>query len=59
MRVAVGGIPIVTMLVAGLVMLAYPLTEDAYRRIVGEMAQRRAESPSAAASPPVGTEQRK
>ena len=28
-------------------------------RIVGEMAQRRAESPSAAASPPVGTEQRK
>jgi glucuronide carrier protein len=45
-RVAAGGIPIVTMLVAGVVMLAYPLTEQAYRGIVGDIAERRAENVS-------------
>lgn len=47
-RVAAGGIPIVTMLVAGAVMLAYPLTEKAYRRIIGEIAERRAGTASTA-----------
>jgi glucuronide carrier protein len=39
-RVAAGGIPIATMLAAGVIMLAYPLTEKAYRRILGDIAER-------------------
>jgi glucuronide carrier protein len=41
-RVAAGGVPAVTLLAAGAVMLAYPLTEKAFRGIVAEIAQRRA-----------------
>jgi glucuronide carrier protein len=40
-RVAAGGLPAVTLLAAGAVMLAYPLTEKAFRRIVAEIAERR------------------
>lgn len=43
-RVAAGGIPIVTLLIAGVVMLAYPLTEKMYRRIIGDLAERRADT---------------
>jgi glucuronide carrier protein len=41
-RVAAGGLPAVLFLVATAVMLAYPLTEKAFRRMIAEMAQRRA-----------------
>lgn len=41
-RIAAGGIPAVALAVAALIMLAYPLTEAVYRRIVRETAQRRA-----------------
>jgi glucuronide carrier protein len=58
-RVAVGLIPAVAILVAGLIMFAYPLTEDVYRRIVGETAERRAAgeaggAPGTAAGPAAG-----
>ena len=48
-RIAAGVVPAVVMLAAGGVMLAYPLTEKAFRLMVAEMAQRRA----AAELPPV------
>jgi glucuronide carrier protein len=41
-RVAAGGIPVATMLLAGVIMLAYPLTEKAYRAIIADVAERRA-----------------
>jgi glucuronide carrier protein len=41
-RVAAGAIPAVAMLGAGAVMLAYPLSQSALRRMVGEVAERRA-----------------
>jgi glucuronide carrier protein len=46
-RVAAGGIPAVTLLAAGAVMLAYPLTEKAFRRIVTATAERRAATAAA------------
>ncbi len=48
-RIAAGVVPAVVMLAAIGVMLAYPLTEKAFRLMVAEMAQRRA----AAEAPPV------
>ena len=50
-RVTAGGVPAVTLLAAGAVMLTYPLTEKAFRGIVGEIAERRA----AAAFTPAGS----
>jgi glucuronide carrier protein len=41
-RVAAGGIPALAFLAAGVVMVAYPLTERTVRRMVAEMADRRA-----------------
>jgi len=41
-KVAVGLVPAVAILIGALIMFAYPLTEDVYRRIVGETAERRA-----------------
>jgi glucuronide carrier protein len=41
-RVAAGAIPAAVMLAAAAVMLAYPLTEKALRRMVAEIAERRA-----------------
>jgi glucuronide carrier protein len=41
-RVAVGVIPAVAILIGALIMFAYPLTEDVFRRIVRETAARRA-----------------
>ena len=38
------GSPIVTLLIAGVVMLAYPITEKMYRRIIGDLAERRADT---------------
>lgn len=40
--VAAGAIPAVAILIGALIMFAYPLTEDVFRRIVGETAARRA-----------------
>lgn len=51
-RVAAGGIPMAAMLVAGGIMLLYPLTEDVYRRLVGELAERGAEDDDAGDVPP-------
>jgi len=41
-KVAVGVVPAVAILIGALIMFAYPLTENVYRRIVGETAERRA-----------------
>jgi glucuronide carrier protein len=41
-RVAAGGIPAATFVAAAAVMVAYPLTEKAFRRLVAELAERRA-----------------
>ena len=41
-RIAAGGLPAIVILLAALVMLAYPLSESSLRKIVQEMAQRRA-----------------
>jgi len=41
-RVAAGALPAAVMLGAAAVMLAYPLTERAFRTLIGELAQRRA-----------------
>ncbi len=41
-KVAVGLVPAVAILIGALIMLAYPLTEDVFRRIVLETAARRA-----------------
>ncbi len=41
-RVAAGVVPAVVILAASAVMLTYPLTEQAFRSLVGDMAQRRA-----------------
>jgi glucuronide carrier protein len=41
-RVAVGVVPAVAILIGALIMFAYPLTEDVFRRIVRETAARRA-----------------
>jgi glucuronide carrier protein len=41
-RVAVGLVPAVAILIGALIMFAYPLTEDVFRRIVQETAARRA-----------------
>jgi glucuronide carrier protein len=43
-RVAAGILPAVVILVATAIMLSYPLTEKAFRRLVAELAQRRAAS---------------
>jgi glucuronide carrier protein len=51
-RVAAGGIPVVTMLVAGVLMLAYPLTESRYRRIVLEIEARRSRAGSTPSGAP-------
>jgi glucuronide carrier protein len=48
-RVSAGAIPAVAMLAAAGVMLAYPLGEQALRRIVGELAKRRASGAETAA----------
>jgi Na+/melibiose symporter-like transporter len=40
--VAVGLVPAVAVLIGALIMFAYPLTEDVFRRIVGETATRQA-----------------
>jgi glucuronide carrier protein len=40
-RIAAGGLPAIVILAASAVMLAYPLTERVFRRIVGEIAERR------------------
>jgi glucuronide carrier protein len=47
-RVAAGALPAVLILGATAVMLAYPLTEKAFRAMVAEMAQRRATDAAAA-----------
>jgi glucuronide carrier protein len=52
-RVAAGGIPAVAMLAAGATMLAYPLTARSLRRMVAEVADRRARG--ALATLPVGS----
>jgi glucuronide carrier protein len=49
-RAAVGIVPAVTILIAALIMFAYPLTEDVYRRIVRETAARQAARRADAAS---------
>lgn len=49
-RVAAGLIPAVAILVGALIMFAYPLTENVYRRIVRETGARRAASRAGAAS---------
>ena len=41
-RIAAGIVPAVTVAAAAAVMLTYPLTETAFRTVVGELAQRRA-----------------
>ena len=41
-RIAAGVVPAIAIAAAGIVMLVYPLTEDVFRRIVAETAQRRA-----------------
>jgi glucuronide carrier protein len=43
-KVAAGLVPAVAILIGALVMFAYPLTEDVFRRLVRETAARRAES---------------
>jgi glucuronide carrier protein len=50
-RVAAGGIPALTLLAAGAVMLAYPLTEKAFRRMIAETAERRAAAVLTRSSP--------
>jgi glucuronide carrier protein len=50
-RVAAGVIPAVTILAAAAVMLAYPLTERAFRRLVAEVADRRAAAAATVESP--------
>jgi len=45
-RVAVGILPAAVFVAAAAVMLAYPLTEKAFRRIVAQLAARRAELPT-------------
>ncbi|WP_052109871.1 hypothetical protein [Knoellia sinensis] len=42
MRTAAGGIPAIALIGAALVMVTYPLTEQVFRRIVAENAERRA-----------------
>jgi glucuronide carrier protein len=49
-RVAAGVIPAIATLAAAGVMLAYPLTEKAFRTLVAELAERRAQAAIAAAS---------
>ena len=41
-RVAAGGLPGVLVLIATVIMVAYPLTERAFRALVADIAQRRA-----------------
>lgn len=41
-RIAAGGVPAAAFLAATAVMLAYPLTEKAFRRMIADMAERRA-----------------
>ena len=50
-RIGAGAIPAVAMLAAAGTMLAYPLTEQALRRMVGELAERRSLGTDAAATP--------
>jgi glucuronide carrier protein len=50
-RVAAGAIPAIATLAAAGVMLAYPLTERAFRNLVAELAERRAQAALAAAGP--------
>jgi glucuronide carrier protein len=49
-KVAVGLVPAVAILIGALIMFAYPLTEDVYRRLVRETAARRADRRAGAAS---------
>jgi glucuronide carrier protein len=58
-KVAAGIIPAVAVLIGALIMFAYPLTENVYRRIVRETAARRAAreagvAPGTAAGPTAG-----
>jgi len=47
-RIAAGVVPAAAVAAATAVMLAYPLTEERFRRLVGELAARRAAAPTAA-----------
>jgi glucuronide carrier protein len=49
-RVAAGAVPAVAIAAATVAMLAYPLTEQAFRGIVAELAQRRAAGPVTAST---------
>jgi glucuronide carrier protein len=53
-RVAAGALPAITILAAAGVMLTYPLSEKALRRIVGELAERRARRRARSAAPDLG-----
>ena len=44
-RIAAGGLPAAAFLAATAVMLAYPLTEKAFRRLIADLAERRATAP--------------
>jgi glucuronide carrier protein len=54
-RVAAGAIPAIATLAAAGVMLAYPLTEKAFRNLVAELAERRAQAAIAGAREEVAT----
>jgi glucuronide carrier protein len=49
-RVAAGALPAGVILAATAVMLAYPLSEKAFRSMVGEVAERRAKAALATAA---------
>ena len=51
-RVAVGLVPAVAILIGALIMFAYPLTEDVYRRIIRETVARRSERGAAPGTSP-------
>ena len=48
-KIAAGAIPAGLFVLAGIVMAAYPLTERAFRRVVAELAERRAAAAPATA----------
>ena len=53
-RVAAGALPAVTILAAAGVMLTYPLSEKALRKIVAELAERRARRPASGVAADLG-----
>jgi len=53
-RVAAGALPAVTILAAAGVMLTYPLSEQAVRKIVAELAERRARRTASGAAADLG-----